>query len=76
MIYSLQSRNSENQRQNKNPHHKKTVYVGFFVIMVMGIDLFLNIFAPILVIVWMMHVYHCIRIQVFQRTQANEEVPK
>jgi CysZ protein len=48
--------------------HKKAVYGGGFVITVTAIVPFLNLFVPILAIVWMVHVYHSIRIQAFQRT--------
>jgi CysZ protein len=43
--------------------HKKAVYGGGFAITLMAIIPFLNLFVPILAIVWMVHVYHRIRIQ-------------
>ncbi len=43
--------------------HKKAVYGGGFVITVMALVPLLNLFVPILAIVWMVHVYHRIRIQ-------------
>ena len=43
--------------------HRKAMYGGGFVITVMAIVPFLNLFVPILAIVWMVHVYHRIRIQ-------------
>jgi len=52
--------------------HRKTIYGGGFVITVMAIVPFLNLFVPILAIVWMLHVYHHIRIQDLQRTQNDE----
>jgi len=52
--------------------HRKAMYGGGFVITVMAIIPFLNLFVPILAIVWMVHVYHLIRIQSLQRTQNNE----
>ena len=52
--------------------HRKAMYGGGFVITVMAIVPFLNLFVPILAIVWMVHVYHRIRIQDLQRTQNNE----
>jgi len=52
--------------------HKKAMYGGGFVITVMAIVPFLNLFVPILAIVWMVHVYHQIRIQEHQRTQRIE----
>jgi uncharacterized protein involved in cysteine biosynthesis len=52
--------------------HKKAMYGGGFVITVMAIVPFLNLFVPILAIVWMVHVYHHIQIQELQRIQNNE----
>jgi CysZ protein len=52
--------------------HKKAMYGGGFVITVMAIVPFLNLFVPILAIVWMVHVYHHIHIQELQRIQNNE----
>jgi CysZ protein len=52
--------------------HKKAMYGGGFAITVMAIVPFLNLFVPILAIVWMVHVYHQIRIQEHQRTQNIE----
>lgn len=51
--------------------HKKAVYGGGFAITVMALVPFLNLFVPILAIVWMVHVYHRIRIQELQRTQRT-----
>jgi hypothetical protein len=48
------------------------MYGGGFVITVMAIVPFLNLFVPILEIVWMVHVYHRIRIQEPQLIQNNE----
>ncbi len=52
--------------------HRKAMYGGGFVITVMAIVPFLNLFVPILAIVWMVHVYHRIHIQEPQRIQNNE----
>jgi CysZ protein len=52
--------------------HKKAMYGGGFVITLMAIVPLLNLFVPILAIVWMVHVYHRIRIQDFQRKENNE----
>ena len=51
--------------------HKKTVYGGGFVITLMAIVPFLNLFVPILAIVWMVHVYHHICTQESQRMQST-----
>jgi CysZ protein len=52
--------------------HKKAMYGGGFVITVMALVPLLNLFVPILSIVWMVHVYHQIRIQEHQRIQNIE----
>jgi CysZ protein len=51
--------------------HKKAMYGGGFAITVMALVPLLNLFVPILAIVWMVHVYHQIRIQESQRTKNN-----
>ena len=43
--------------------HRKTVYGGGLMITVMAIVPILNIFVPIIATVWMVHVYHHIRMQ-------------
>ncbi|MCX5883225.1 MAG: EI24 domain-containing protein [Deltaproteobacteria bacterium] len=52
--------------------HRKVMFGGGFMITVMAIVPFLNLFVPILAIVWMVHVYHYIRIQEPQGIQNNE----
>jgi CysZ protein len=47
--------------------HRKAMYGGGFVITVMAIVPFLNLFVPILATVWMVHVYHHLRIQDLQK---------
>ncbi len=54
--------------------HRKAVYGGGFVITAMAIVPFLNLFVPILATVWMVHVYHRIRIQEIQRAQKSERM--
>jgi hypothetical protein len=49
------------------------MYGGGFVITVMAIVPVLNFFVPILAIVWMVHVYHRIRIQEPQRIQEQRK---
>ncbi len=48
--------------------HKRAVFGGGFVITMMALVPLLNLFVPILAIVWMVHVYHQIRIQEPQKT--------
>ena len=52
--------------------HRKAMYGGGLVITMMAIIPFLNLFVPILAIVWMVHVYHRIRIQEHQQAPSNE----
>lgn len=52
--------------------NKKAIYGGGFAITLMAIVPLLNLFVPILAIVWMVHVYHHIRIQELQWIQNNE----
>ena len=51
--------------------HRKAMYGGGFVITVMAIVPILNLFVPILAIVWMVHEYHRIRTLDLQRTRNN-----
>ena len=51
--------------------HKKAIYGGGFVITLMALVPLLNLFVPILAIVWMVHVYHQIHNQERQRAQNN-----
>ncbi len=41
--------------------HKKTVYAGGLVITLMTLVPLLNLFVPLLAIVWMVHIYHGLR---------------